>query len=649
MEIDELATLITIAPPPFIFIHDPVSLPDTISAVRNSVSSANTDNDSTAHVRSALANGISCFAPRLLYDHVINSLANWSVEWDEGCVNWTLPHDMSSFARRWNDSFDAFIRGLKALHSCIRSSRHQAKQATDKKTRGRGKGKGKQKQVEEDVEEEVRFVIVVEYAERLRSIMPDLLVPLTRLAELTQLDLTVVFISQVRWEDMKPPLGASPDPYFIDIPPPKKEQILSLLEEYFDSMSIAEVPPISNSATYKSKHGQKVELNDLRPLPGPHHPSLRQLYAQFISVLCDVCYPFTHDPQDIQYIAAARWPGFVQPIIDEHSRRIYRLRSRQGKRPGIHLEHESADMDIEEDDDDDDDDEDLRPPTEDTRMRLSQLFKPTLTAALEELHPRLTNAAAWARLNLAPPDLDVLSLSRPSSPVKMGGPMTRSTDPIAQVPHTPRTSRALRSSVPNTPRTPYTPRTPRVTSYARTYTDDKNDYPATGLLSLPRLSKFILIAAFVASTNPAKSDIRMFGRGLDEKKRRRRRATSMKVGSGPAKVPQHLLGPMPFPLDRLVAILGALLEENDVDGDDCRAAADDIFRIPGEYTDMEISRVGILGMTIELSSVWLLHRTSAPDKLEGPTMFKCGISYEGALGLAKELDVPLDDLLWDPV
>jgi origin recognition complex subunit 5 len=30
-------------------------------------------------------------------------------------------------------------------------------------------------------------------------------------------------------------------------------------------------------------------------------------------------------------------------------------------------------------------------------------------------------------------------------------------------------------------------------------------------------------------------------------------------------------------------------------------------------------------------------------------MFKCGISYEDTLGLAKELDVPLNDLLWDSV
>ena len=43
-------------------------------------------------------------------------------------------------------------------------------------------------------------------------------------------------------------------------------------------------------------------------------------------------------------------------------------------------------------------------------------------------------------------------------------------------------------------------------------------------------------------------------------------------------------------MDRTIAILGALLlEENDVD---TRRPARE-FRIPGEYTDMEISRVAI--------------------------------------------------------
>ena len=46
---------------------------------------------------------------------------------------------------------------------------------------------------------------------------------------------------------------------------------------------------------------------------------------------------------------------------------------------------------------------------------------------------------------------------------------------------------------------------------------------------------------------------------------------------------------MPFPLDRMLAILGVLLEENDAD---TRPPALE-YEIPGEYTEMEISRVAI--------------------------------------------------------
>ena len=45
----------------------------------------------------------------------------------------------------------------------------------------------------------------------------------------------------------------------------------------------------------------------------------------------------------------------------------------------------------------------------------------------------------------------------------------------------------------------------------------------------------------------------------------------------------------------------------------------------------------------------LLHRTSPADRIDGPPMFKCGISYDVTLTLARQLDVPLNDLLWDPV
>lgn len=52
---------------------------------------------------------------------------------------------------------------------------------------------------------------------------------------------------------------------------------------------------------------------------------------------------------------------------------------------------------------------------------------------------------------------------------------------------------------------------------------------------------------------------------------------------------------------------------------------------------------------MNLTTAQLLYQTSASDKIDGPPMFKCGISYEVALALAKDVNVGLNDLLWDPM
>lgn len=130
----------------------------------------------------------------------------------------------------------------------------------------------------------------------------------------------------------------------------------------------------------------------------------------------------------------------------------------------------------------------LRPPTEDVRMRLIRLFTPSLSTALETLYPRLTNAADWAVENA--PESDILS----QTPTQLGKEGNQKS---------------------------------------------KRDEQG-GMELLPRMSKFTLVAAFLASTNPAKSDIRMFGRGLDEKKRKRKVKNSKAAKGGPAKVSRAL-------------------------------------------------------------------------------------------------------------
>ncbi|KAK0234567.1 origin recognition complex subunit 5 C-terminus-domain-containing protein [Armillaria nabsnona] len=538
----EVSSLLHASPPPFIFINDPIAPRSTAQALLGALSSTTSTATSTHYVH---INAVTCFSARLLFDAILNGLARWTPSWEEGCTNWSGPNDTG----RYNESLDAFLRGLKTLYSFLHHGSGHLSQVT-------------------------RFVIVIERAERLKDRLPDLIVPLTRLAEMTRLDLVIIFISSGRWDDMRPSLGASPDPYFVDISIPTKEACITHLRSVFQSCQTQPNLPLN-----------------------PYHPALEGMYASFASILCDACFPFTNNPDELTYAAAARWPGVIQPILDNHA-----------------LERGKGDSNLAERDDNEhlftddamlvDDADDFVTPPEEVRMRLNRYFKPSITAALEQLYPRSSNAQDWADANL--PSREALE----------------AIFPVHRADH---------------------PSRPQVDAAVK-------EKPAEPYRNLTRISKFILIASFLASMNPAKSDLRMFGRGLDEKKRKRRRITkapSAKTKSGPIKVPQHFLGPAVFPLDRMLAILGALLEENDND-DDFRPFKID-FSIPGEYTDMEVSRVGVCATIIDLTSSRLLHRTSPAERLDGPPMFKCGVSYDVVLGLAKELDVPLQDLLWDPV
>ena len=71
-------------------------------------------------------------------------------------------------------------------------------------------------------------------------------------------------------------------------------------------------------------------------------------------------------------------------------------------------------------------------------------------------------------------------------------------------------------------------------------------------VELPFVSKHLIIAAFLASYNPASSDYRIFAK-RQMKKTRRKGKTNSKTAK--EKIPQYLLGPKPFGLERLLAIM----------------------------------------------------------------------------------------------
>jgi len=167
--VDEISTLVSLYPPPFIYVNDPISPRVTASVVDYALENLlGADPGPSAKVRHAKVNAISCFSARLLYDSVLNALSRWDPNWDDGCANWNTGNE-----ERWNENFDGFIHGLCALHAQLSNEG------------GERSAKGKVKEGSE-CGADVRLVIVIERAERLKEILPDLIVPLTRLAELVR-------------------------------------------------------------------------------------------------------------------------------------------------------------------------------------------------------------------------------------------------------------------------------------------------------------------------------------------------------------------------------------------------------------------------------------------------------------------------------
>ena len=163
----QLSSLITYYPPPFIFVHDPSNLRQCGEAIQSVIRDIR--DASVVSISCAILDGISCFTPRLLYDTALNELADWTPQWENGCSNWAGPSDLG---QRFNENLDGFIHGLKTLESTFSQGKRDANSKL-----------------------EHRIILVVQHADRLKESMPDLIVPLTRLAELVGLYVTLAIPS----------------------------------------------------------------------------------------------------------------------------------------------------------------------------------------------------------------------------------------------------------------------------------------------------------------------------------------------------------------------------------------------------------------------------------------------------------------------
>ncbi|KAJ3041163.1 Origin recognition complex subunit 5 [Rhizophlyctis rosea] len=142
-------------------------------------------------------------------------------------------------------------------------------------------------------------------------------------------------------------------------------------------------------------------------------------------------------------------------------------------------------------------------------------------------------------------------------------------------------------------------------------------------VELPFYTKFLLIAAFLASYNPPRLDLRYFSRGGGDEKRKRKGGRG-KVGKaeGGGKMRQQLLGPKAFPLERMLAIFYSIVED-DVEGN----------------IDMHTQ-------VSSLISLRLLQRVTPMDRLDG-VKCKCNVSFDFIQKVGRTVKFDIAKYLFD--
>ncbi|XP_063011615.1 origin recognition complex subunit 5 isoform X2 [Melospiza melodia melodia] len=134
-------------------------------------------------------------------------------------------------------------------------------------------------------------------------------------------------------------------------------------------------------------------------------------------------------------------------------------------------------------------------------------------------------------------------------------------------------------------------------------------------VELPYYSKFLLIAAYLASYNPVRTDKRFFLKHHGKI----RKTNFMKKHE---KTSNHLLGPKPFPLDRLLAILYSIVDN--------RVAP----------------TANIFSQITSLVTLQLLSMVGQNDQLDGPR-YKCTVSLDFIRAIARTVNFDIIKYLYD--
>lgn len=149
--------------PPFVYVTDERNQRLAVDAITSTLTRAAEIHRKRASNKEALRfaciDAMQCLTSRLFFDTALNALAKFEPDWNKGSSYWG-----GAQGARWNESVGGFAQGLQAVLADIARENGEDSAEGDK----------------------CSLVLVVENADRLEGNVPELVVPLTRLAELVR-------------------------------------------------------------------------------------------------------------------------------------------------------------------------------------------------------------------------------------------------------------------------------------------------------------------------------------------------------------------------------------------------------------------------------------------------------------------------------
>jgi hypothetical protein len=174
----------------------------------------------------------------------------------------------------------------------------------------------------------------------------------------------------------------------------------------------------------------------------------------------------------------------------------------------------------------------------------------------------------------------------------------------------------------------------------------KSALPLVATMGLSRSSKFLLIAAFLAASNPPKLDLHYFSSQLVRRRKRVRKDSKHHKNAVSKHYRRASLSAVGLPLNRIIAIFDAIQGV----GSDLHLA-DGPATVPDKLTNMEdgtrrttlMSTAAFINLS-NLVSLQLLDRDGGGDLISDPK-FRCNITPETAAAISDSVNLQLGEYL----